>query len=431
MAKKKMSATRKWIYIIFVIELLLVFFSKGLNKKLEIGFDNGKFIIRNIDEPFNLQEHISEDFQVDKYIQDKTLLTIEDIKDIQKFGEILLNSDNPVIAKMRDKLSEKSMQILKNKDFEEHKIGPLLADLFKIQADENFIEPQFLNFITTQTTKDVKFLVNKYKKSLKDTSVKLDNFEHLRLNRIIIESVFPEDVVKHQELIPNIYGSYKAYDLFKKIFGVGAAINAFRLIRILIIVDIVIFLLVFFTRKVLFSRPSKMQLVFEMLYELFEGFVKDTLGEKNLHFTPYIVTLFFFIWICNMIGMIPIPGFIEPTRNLNVTLGLGIFAIVVVHVTAIKAKGLWHHLQNYINPVKNPLFLLDIVGEVSKVVSISFRLFGNILGGAIIILVVSSLVKFVMLPVGLNLFFGVFVGTIQAFVFTMLALTYIGVELGE
>jgi F-type H+-transporting ATPase subunit a len=71
------------------------------------------------------------------------------------------------------------------------------------------------------------------------------------------------------------------------------------------------------------------------------------------------------------------------------------------------------------------------VGEVSKVVSISFRLFGNILGGAIIILVVSSLVKFVMLPVGLNLFFGVFVGTIQAFVFTMLALTYIGVELGE
>ena len=132
-----------------------------------------------------------------------------------------------------------------------------------------------------------------------------------------------------------------------------------------------------------------------------------------------------------MIGMIPIPGFIEPTRNLNVTLGLGLFAIVVVHVTAIKAKGFWHHLQNYINPVKNPLFILDIVGEVSKIVSISFRLFGNVLGGAIIILVVSSLVKFIMLPVGLNLFFGIFVGSIQAFVFTMLALTYIGVELGE
>ena len=71
------------------------------------------------------------------------------------------------------------------------------------------------------------------------------------------------------------------------------------------------------------------------------------------------------------------------------------------------------------------------MGEVSKVVSISFRLFGNILGGAIIILVVSSLVSFVVFPVGLTLFFGVFVGTIQAFVFTMLALTYIGVEITE
>ena len=72
-----------------------------------------------------------------------------------------------------------------------------------------------------------------------------------------------------------------------------------------------------------------------------------------------------------------------------------------------------------------------MVGELSKAVSISFRLFGNILGGSIIILVVSSLVKFIILPVGLSLFFGMFVGTIQAFVFTMLALTYIGAEIAE
>ncbi len=430
MAKKKLSATRKWIYIIFVIEIILIIFSKGLNRTLQIGFDHGKFVVKNINQPFNLQEHISEDFQVDKYLQDVTLITIEDIKDLPKFGEILLTSDNPIIAKMRSKLSDKSMEILKNKDFEEHKIGPLMADLYEIQNDKTFPEMSFLDAVK-HNAKDAKYLVDKFKKSLQNSSVKLDNYEYLRLNRIIIESAFPETVLKHQTKIPNIYGSYKAYSLFKKIFGVNAAINAFRLIRILIIVDIIILLLVFFTRKVLFSRPSKLQLVFEMLYEMFDGFVKDTLGEENRHFTPYIVTLFFFIWICNMVGMIPISGFIEPTRNLNVTLGLGIFAIVVVHVTAIKTKGFWKHIQNFINPVKNPLFLLDIVGEFSKVVSISFRLFGNILGGAIIILVVSSLVKFVMLPVGLNMFFGVFVGTIQAFVFTMLALTYIGVELGE
>jgi F-type H+-transporting ATPase subunit a len=75
--------------------------------------------------------------------------------------------------------------------------------------------------------------------------------------------------------------------------------------------------------------------------------------------------------------------------------------------------------------------VLDAVGEISKVVSISFRLFGNILGGAIIMLVISSLVKFILFPVGLNLFFGLFVGTIQAFVFTMLSLSYISVAVTE
>ena len=129
--------------------------------------------------------------------------------------------------------------------------------------------------------------------------------------------------------------------------------------------------------------------------------------------------------------MVPIPGFMEPTRNLNVPFGLGVMAVIVVHYTAIKHKGFSHHIQGFINPVKNPLFLLDIVGELSKVVSIAFRLFGNVLGGAIIILVVSSLVKYVMLPVLLNGFFGIFVGTIQAFVFTMLSLTYIAVEISE
>ena len=431
MAKKKMSKTRKWIYIIFIIELILVVASQGLNKKLEIGFKNGKFIMRNINEPFNLQEHISEDFQTDSYVQESVDITIEDIKNIKQFGEILSTSDNPVIIKMRTYLSPNSKKILENKQFKEHQIIPLFADLYKIQGDKKFIEPDFINLIRDSKQKDIRFLIKKYDKSLTEQSLKLDLFEIKRLNRAIIETAFPKDVLKRQKVIPSIYGSYKLYNDFKNFFGINAAISAFNLIRILLIVDLTILLLAFLTRKVLFSRPSKLQLVFEMLYQLFEGFVKDTLGEKNLHFTPYIVTMFFFIWVCNMIGMIPISGFIEPTRNLNVTLGMGIFALVVVHVTAIKVKGFWHHLQGFINPVKNPLFLLDIVGEVSKVVSISFRLFGNILGGAIIILVVSSLVKFVLLPVGLNLFFGVFVGTIQAFVFTMLALTYIGVELGE
>ncbi|MCK4312861.1 MAG: F0F1 ATP synthase subunit A [Candidatus Cloacimonetes bacterium] len=294
----------KIFIIFFVVEALLVVLSGNFSKQIQIGFDKGKFVIRHVEFEYNLQNKITEEFQIDEYFR---------------------------------------------------------------QTGET----------------------------------------------------------------PEIYGSEKLYEFFKKVFGEKSAIGSFQLLRMLLIVDLLLLFVALSIRKKLFGRPSKPQILFEMIYTSLEQFVSETLGKDKVSYTPYIVTLFIFIWVSNMIGLIPIPGFMEPTRNLNVPLGLGVFVVAIVHITAIKVKGLWGHLKNYINPVKNPLFLLDIVGEMSKVVSISFRLFGNILGGAIIILVVSSLVNFVVLPIGLSMFFGIFVGTIQAFVFTMLALTYIGVEIVE
>jgi len=120
----------------------------------------------------------------------------------------------------------------------------------------------------------------------------------------------------------------------------------------------------------------------------------------------------------------------EPTRNLNVPLGMGLMAVSIVHYMAIKNKGIGPYLKGFTEPFF-PMAPINIVGEFSKAISISFRLFGNILGGAIILIVISSLVRFILLPVGLSLFFGIFIGTIQAFVFTMLAISYIAVELYE
>ena len=74
----------------------------------------------------------------------------------------------------------------------------------------------------------------------------------------------------------------------------------------------------------------------------------------------------------------------------------------------------------------NPFFYLNIIGSIANVVSHSFRLWGNIFGGAMIIVIVSTLIKHLLLPVGLLGFFGLFAGIVQAFVFTMLAVTYIG-----
>jgi len=302
MARKGISV-KKVLLVLFALEVIIVFISGGLNKSLEIGFDKGKFVFRNIDSEYNLQKKITEDFQPDRYLE------------------------------------------------EEKEKG-------------------------------------------------------------------------------SIYGSTSIYALFKDFFGKKNALTAFKLLRMLLIVDLILLLVVYLVRKKLYERPTKPQILFELLYNFFEDFVKDTLGKNRTHFTPYVLTLFIFIWSCNMIGLVPIPGFMEPTRNLNVPLGLGIMAVSLVHVLAIKIKGFKNWFKGFFEPLPF-LAPLNMVGELSKAVSISFRLFGNILGGAIIMLVVSSLVKFVVLPIGLNLFFGIFVGTIQAFVFTMLALTYIGVEIAE
>ncbi|MCK5734428.1 MAG: F0F1 ATP synthase subunit A, partial [Candidatus Latescibacteria bacterium] len=98
--------------------------------------------------------------------------------------------------------------------------------------------------------------------------------------------------------------------------------------------------------------------------------------------------------------------------------------------SAIRAKGLKKYVKGYAEPFV-VLFPLNVVGEMAKGVSLAFRLFGNVLGGAIIIVVISSLVRYILLPVGLSLFFGIFVGTIQAFVFAMLSLTYIAVAVND
>ena len=154
----------------------------------------------------------------------------------------------------------------------------------------------------------------------------------------------------------------------------------------------------------------------------------DSLGKDRLNFLPYIATIFLFILLCNILGVVP--GLSEPTRNLNVPLGMGIIANVVVHFMMIRVKGAWGYLKGYAEPM---FFLtpLNVLGEASKLVSISFRLFGNILGGSIICVVISNLTKFIAFPMFLSGFFGIFIGIIQAFVFTMLSLSYLSAGIVE
>lgn len=182
----------------------------------------------------------------------------------------------------------------------------------------------------------------------------------------------------------------------------------------------------FFTSRKKDLLPRPIQVLGELIVATFYQLTEDALGrEMAKKYSPLICALFMFLLLSNWLGIIP--HLEEPTKDLNTPLSLGIMGFAIAHYAGIKSRGFKAYIQQYFQPM---FFMmpLNLIGELSKIISISFRLFGNIMGGSIIILVVSYLTYSVVLPPLLNAFFGFFVGTIQAFVFTMLTLVYISVQ---
>lgn len=172
--------------------------------------------------------------------------------------------------------------------------------------------------------------------------------------------------------------------------------------------------------------PGHLQTIGELFVNQFYALTEDALEpELSRKYAPLITALFMFLLFCNWLGVLPHLG--EPTSDLNTTLSMGIMGFVISHYAGIRKKGVKKYLKSYCEPL---FFMmpLNIIGELSKVISISFRLFGNIMGGDIIVLVVTYLVFSLVLPPFLSAFFFIFIGAIQAFVFTMLTLVYISVQ---
>jgi len=172
--------------------------------------------------------------------------------------------------------------------------------------------------------------------------------------------------------------------------------------------------------------PRSMQMFGELFVNQFYELTEDALDrEMAKKYGPLICALFMFLVLANWLGIIP--HLEEPTKDLNTPLSLGLMGFAIAHYAGIKTKGFKAYAKEYLEPM---FFMmpLNVIGELAKIVSISFRLFGNIMGGSIIILVVSHLTYSIVLPPLLNAFFGLFVGTIQAFVFTMLTVVYISVQ---
>lgn len=239
--------------------------------------------------------------------------------------------------------------------------------------------------------------------------------------------------------LPSLENVEIANQLTFSLGGINLTFNITTIIMTWIVIGILL-LLAYLGARRLEKFPGRAQAFTEWVVETFDNLVKETLGEKiGRKFLPLIATLFFFVCLSNWLGSVPTLK--SPTSDLNTTLGLAIMVFLVAQTGGILKKGPYKYFIDFFGPVwwLAPLmFPLNIIGEVAKVISHSFRLFGNILGGGLVILVISELLlRF--LPTGLNAvfgvvggvalnaFFGLFVGAIQALVFSFLALAYINV----
>ena len=226
------------------------------------------------------------------------------------------------------------------------------------------------------------------------------------LSQLLPNSIIPEpDKWKQPDLIPNTFFA--------------------------VLVLVIFFVLV--TRKLKRIPEGKGQTLLELFVGGIIDFFGGILGEHGKKYVPFVGSFFIFILSLNYLGLIP--GFQSPTADLNTTLALGITAVLGVQIIAIKENGIGGYLKHLMG---NPpwlgvlMFPLEVIAQLSRAGSLAVRLFGNIFGEESVIiqltLLAGSIVLFGLIPIPVQvpmMFFGLFGGFLQAFVFTVLTSIYI------
>lgn len=202
-------------------------------------------------------------------------------------------------------------------------------------------------------------------------------------------------------------------------------------------------------RRKLALAPGRFQNALEAGFEYLANYMEEVFEKKDLarRFFPLIATLFLFIFLANILEFIPgvgsigffgrhngeegfAPLFRSVNTDLNVTVALAIISVIVTEVSGIAALGFFRYAGKFLNfasPLAFFIGLIELVSEIARLVSFSFRLFGNIFAGAVLILVVTSFLP-VLLPVPF-MAFEVFVGFIQAAIFALLTLFFVKVAM--
>ncbi|MEK7658641.1 MAG: F0F1 ATP synthase subunit A [Patescibacteria group bacterium] len=233
--------------------------------------------------------------------------------------------------------------------------------------------------------------------------------------------------------------SLKVQELFK--IGNFGVTNSLFLTAI---VSLILLSVAFLIYKKINIIPGKLQSVVEMGTEGLLGLMESTLGsmEKAERYFPLIATIFIFIMASNLMGILPgvgslmienagkeVPLFRSPAADLNFTLAFAVISVIVTNILGMMAVGVFPHIRKFIN-FKNPISffigILELISEMAKIISLSFRLFGNVFAGEVLLTIIFFLAPyFIPLPF---LFLELFVGLIQAFIFSMITLVSISLH---
>jgi F-type H+-transporting ATPase subunit a len=212
----------------------------------------------------------------------------------------------------------------------------------------------------------------------------------------------------------------------------GLALNLDDVLACAVAGLIVIGLGLWIRHQVTSEVPGRLQAAYEAVIEAVQR-LAARIGPRGPRYVPLVVTLFFFILIANWLEMIPsqprdtsfqyLPA---PTGDVNMTYALALLVIVLVHVESVRARGFRGYFHHYVEPYK-VITPINVIEEIAKPITLALRLFGNIFAGGLMLVLISGLLVYVVPPLDIvwKAFDGLFVGPIQALIFSLLTLLYL------
>jgi len=200
-----------------------------------------------------------------------------------------------------------------------------------------------------------------------------------------------------------------------------------HIVMTMLIVALVTVVCLIMKSRLSVENPSRFQILLEDGVTAVVGLLQEWIGPEGKRYLPLIFTLGLFILLGNYVGLIP--GLLAPTSNINVTVGLAITTWVYYHYQGLRKQGVWNYVKHFAVPPGAPVWMaplmliIELISHTSRLLSLSLRLFGNIFGEEMVILIIGGLVPFLFpLPF---MFLGLITGGLQAFIFVLLSIIYL------